>query len=285
MVLNAGLSGLSGLSGLIGQSGGGGPTLWTPSNDPDLVLWYESDSYEAGAGSYVVPVAKNNGSNAYKQYPIGTPVDTTDSVQLDTIGGVDCFTYKIRGTKCSQTFSLGDLDIYMVLKITAGDGAYTRYADHDYGNGFWIGSFGAPSFEQLVGGGVRQGGSPYGISSTMPFAFGWNMLQIARTTSDGYYQINFNADINGDYLYGDFGTPGSTMVNPIAIGSELGGNNAVPRLSIAALVIYGSCGAGANVTGTEAPTDKRQGYLHNRFPGHELILNHDHEYYGHAPTV
>lgn len=274
----------------------GGPTLaplelWTPNDDADLLLWYDGSSYETVVGieegnetpfDYHEFTNKRTGytGSTYRQATIGTPTAPANAPILTTVGGIPCIRYRARGTKNTATFSLAGLDAYIVYKPSNIGGAYTRFVDHDYGNGYWMGSLGSPN----VGGGIRDGSNPYAVSLAHDTT-GWNLLNIMRTTNGAAYRVTIGA--NNATTGTRNGTAGNTTANPIAIGSELGGNNAVPDLYIAAMMLFNSSD-GDYYGSSQSTNAKRQGYIHHNYGvqyGVNLITNTSHAYYTDEPTV
>lgn len=267
------------------NGGGGGGTLWTPNDDPDLLLWYDADSYTVvnhGAYSSYRFDNKRTGytGSTYRQVPIGVPTSALDCPQLEVVDGVATLRYRTGGTKCTTTFSVTGMDCYLVFKPTSQGGAYTRFVDNDYGNGYWLGSMGSGN----VGGGVRDGSNPYGVSLAGTSG-GWGLLNISRVGSATAYRVTLNADtrLSGTRT----GTSGATTANPIALGAELGGNNAVPDLYISAFFLYSSS-TDDHQGDNDSIDAKRQGYIHHTYGlpySLTLISNSSHRYYTNPPYV
>lgn len=273
-------------------SGGGGSNLWLPSNDPDLVFWYEADSFRTdtvGGFQRWVPQDKKNNTANRELVHITAPTGAADLCRYDTYAaGFSVFKTTGKGIKTTDSFQFSALDLYLVLKVTTPGGHTSRYADHDYGNGWWMGT-GASAGTR--GGGVRFGSNPYGAFAT-PFTSaevpGFFLLQLCRPASGGDFYVILNSDDQNRKATAT-GTSGTTNSNPIAFGSDIGGNSGSPALEFAAMVGYSSLPD--LVEGR--PGDqmlKRQGYLGHKFPAiKDAILLYDgegtHPYWASAPTV
>lgn len=271
-----------------GGSGGGSPPPdpWVPNNDPAKLVWYEGDTYDIAdggkGGSYYVPKDKYTLSLSLDQQPIAPPSNPTlDGVQITTVDGVPTFVYQGYGTKTSDTFQHGDLDIYLVFKNNApNDGFTSRLVDSDYGNGFWMGR--GPTATDW-GGGVKQGSNPYGQyvdSSAFPFQqYSWLMLNLSRSGGDT------RAALNGDFFSNAaIGTTDSfvTTPNPIGIGSDLGGNSGSTSWNLALLMVFSSYDVDTRL--------KREGWIAHHMeavsPGMKaLLIPASHIYYNDPPTL
>jgi len=273
---------------------GGGGSLWTPDQDPNLVLWYQADSYrEVTVSTYtgVYPQDKLNNTANRELVHITAPTGNNDLPQIDdTTYDFPVFVFNGKGVKTTDTFRFADMDVYLLAKIITPGGNTSRYIDHDYGNGFWLGT-GATSGLRIAG--VRQGSSPYGYGDTPPNpgSTGWFLMQLQRQSiSADDYNILFCSD-DGSYKIAGNGSSGLTNSNGVAVGSELGGNSGVPVMHVAAVLVY------RRSRDTTPPDSrqwerayKRQGWLGHQFPSiKDDILNYgsigDHPYYDNAPVA
>lgn len=282
---------IPGLMRSSGGGGGGGSSLWTPLSDPNLVLWYQADSYRSDTVSgypRVVPQDKLDNTANRELIHITAPTGANDLLQVDSSTyAFPVFVTHGKGVKTTDAFRFADLDIYLVAKIITPGGNTSRYVDHDYGNGFWMGT-GASSAVRL--GGVRQGSSPYGYGDTPPDpgSNGWFLMQLSRQSilvDD--YQVQFCSD-DQSYKVAGVGSAGLTNSNGVAAGSDLGGNSGVPEMHIALILVFRRFKGSHPDTGR--PLDReliRQGWAAHAFPSikDNIIATLDHPYYDDAPTV
>lgn len=267
------------------------PTLWLPSHDPACAFWYEADSYRQDVVSGYqrwVPQCKLNNTANRELVHITAPTANSEVCKFDSYAGLPFFRLQGKGIKTVDTFQFTALDIYLLLKVTNAGGHTSRYADHDYGNGWWLGT-GASAGTR--GGGVRFGSNPYGAFAT-PFTSanvtGYFLMQLCRGASGGGFHVILNSDDQNRKATAT-GTAGITNANAIALGSDLGGNSGAPHLEVAAYIGYSSLPD--LVGGRPGQLQlKRQGYLGHKFSVvKDAILLYDgegtHPYWDSAPTV
>ena len=281
-------------SGVLGGPdaiNGGGSSLWTPLNDPNLVAWYQADSYRQDTVSgypRIVPQDKLNNTANRELVHITAPTGANDLLQLDdTTYDFPVFVTHGKGVKTTDSFQFADVDIYLVARIISAGGNTSRYLDHDYGNGFWLGT-GATSGIRL--GGFRQGSSPYGYGEAPPDpgSNGWFLMQLSRwSTLADDYQVQFCSD-DQNYKTAGVGSSGISNSNPIAAGSDIGGNSGVPEMHIAAILVYRRFKGSHPDTGRPLDRElRRQAWLAHTFPSikDNIISTLDHPYYVAPPTV
>lgn len=277
-----------------GGSGGGGSSLWTPLNDPNLVLWYQADSYRTDTVSgftRIVPQDKLNNTANRELVHITAPTGAADLCQIDTgTYAFPVFVFSSKGVKTTDVFLFADFEVYLLAKILTPGGNTSRYVDHDYGNGFWMGT-GATSGLRIAG--VRQGGSPYGYGDAPPDpeGNGFFLMQLSRRSilADDY-SVQFCSDDQSEKFPGT-GSAGLTNSNGVAVGSDLGGNSGVPSMHVAAVLVYRRYKGAHPDTGRPLDRElRRQGWLGHAFPTLiDAILLYDgagtHPYYDDAPEV
>lgn len=271
--------------------GGGGSSPWTPLNDPNLVAWYQADSYRSDTVSgypRIVPQDKLNNTANRELVHITAPTGANDLLQLDdTTYPFPVFVTHGKGVKTTDVFRFADFDIYLVAKILTPGGNTSRYVDHDYGNGLWMGT-GASSALRIAG--VRQGGSPYGYGGTPPDpgTNGWFLMQLSRSSIlEDDYQIQFGSD-DQNYKVAGNGSSGLTNSNGLAVGSDLGGNSGVPSMHVAAILVYRRFKGSHPDTGRPLDRElRRQAWIAHAFPSikDNIISTLDHPYYASPPTV
>jgi hypothetical protein len=282
-----GLSGLSGISVCSAGAGGGG-SLYDPADDPNLAFWYEADTYTTNTtpmgATYYIPRNKVNSSD--DQIMIGT-IEETHYVNRVTQDGVPCFHYRLQGTKTVQQYTFDDLDIHMVFKPSGTSGFTARIIDCDYGNGFWIGQGNGAT---LYGGGVRYGAGPYGdYASTAAWSGAgaatgacWTLLQRSRVTTQGTIRLFGSDTYAGSNGTTGIGNAATTAINPLALGSEIGGNSAYDNIKIAAVLIFRNYSVDDR--------NKREGWLAHHFEAvsagmKSLLLDPSHPYFAAPPSA
>ena len=251
------------------DSGGGGdligdPILWDPSYDPDIFAYYESDSVTLNIDDTTIDVILDKSGNGRHMRPIAPSKRPTR--ELNYVNGQPVLTFTDTGCVTSSSFSFTDLTSVYLVRPPAGQGATARHIDHLYNVGFWQGI--GPTGDS-IGGGVRwTAGSPYGRFN-IGAVNAWNINGLRRDATAGT-DISW---LNGDFAGGQSGTTSdqlATTSNPVAIGSDTGGNSFCTDTRIPCLYLF-------DAAISRDTRVKLEGYIAYKY-GQRALLPSDHPY-------
>lgn len=247
------------------------PVLWDPSYDPDIFAFYESDQITLNVDDTSVDVIIDKSGNGRHLSPVNPTKRPLLESEVELLDNQAALVFSDSGCRTQSSFSFSSFTSVYLVNPPAGQGATSRHIDHLYNVGFWqgIGPTGAS-----IGGGVRWvAGDPYGRFNT-GVVNAWNINGLRRDIDAGT-DISW---LNGDFDNGQSGATSdqlATTSNPIAVGSDTGGNSFCTNTRIPCWYVFSS----AISKDTRV---KLEGYIAYKY-GQRSLLPVDHPYKSSRP--
>jgi len=186
-----------------------------PNSIPDLKVWLRADTGLSLSSLNIVDWTDQSSNHfIFSQLNPSYQPTLVNNSFLNNLPFIN-FNGQAQVISSSQ-FTFSNASIFIVATQNSSDGAYGRFIDHDFQNGFWVGR---DAGNQAIGGGYFESNAPYGnfepIINETPFIY--SSIKSSDTTYSFLNEIPYTSPYRVTSSI-------STSSNPIAIGATISGS-------------------------------------------------------------